>query len=56
MWYVLFCMLSLTIHSDEKAVYFIQAEKMYYETALIDILQFQQEVGKKSVWNYSQAC
>lgn len=31
----------------EKAVYFIQAEKMYYETALIDILQFQQEVAEK---------
>ncbi|PIK45596.1 hypothetical protein BSL78_17531 [Apostichopus japonicus] len=31
----------------EKAVYFIQAEKMYYETALIDILTFQQQVANK---------
>ncbi|XP_003728558.1 uncharacterized protein LOC100893473 [Strongylocentrotus purpuratus] len=32
----------------EKAVYFIQAEKMYYETALIDIVSVQKDSGSKA--------
>ena len=30
----------------EKAVHFIQAEKMYYETALIDIVNLQKQLSK----------
>ena len=36
----------LDIHSVEKAIQFIQAEKMFYETALIDTSQLQTKLGK----------
>ena len=37
---------SLNAVKDEKAIQFIQAEKMYYETALIDTSLLQKKVGK----------
>ena len=33
---------------DEKAIQFLKAEKIYYETALIDTQQMQDKIGKGS--------
>ena len=36
----------LDVCSVDKAIQFIQAEKMYYETALIDIAAFHKNLGE----------
>lgn len=33
-------------YTDDKAVHFIQAEKVYYESALIDTTDIQHKLGK----------
>ena len=39
---------SLTDCQDEKAISFIQAEKLYYENVLVDSSQLQKQIG--NVW------
>ena len=36
---------SLTDSQDEKAISFIQAEKLYYENVLVDSSQLQKQIG-----------
>ena len=36
---------SLTDCQDEKAISFIQAEKLYYENVLVDSSQLQKQIG-----------
>ena len=35
----------MTLNIDEKAIHFIQAEKIYYESALIDTTDIQKKLG-----------
>ena len=39
--------------SDDKAIHFVQAEKLYYENALINTEEIQQKLGKKSDFLFS---
>ena len=45
--------LFLDAQTVEKAVQFIQAEKMFYETSLINISGLQKKIGKYKVTTYN---
>ena len=45
--------LFLDTQTVEKAVQFIQAEKMFYETSLINISGLQKKIGKYKVTTYN---